>query len=189
MGLWFLLCRWQVFFGSVLVYRVSASVCQKRCCWLVILQHWCHFSSIPICYWCPPIPFDGHFFSWDVEEFVHWGSVSWSNRVCAVVMLISVDFMCPAISGALVPFFFLGGLLKCGQFSGRSRKLHPRSNYNPASACRHIKNMVFRFFSRPEFPLSMRLTFGCVSVVVLEYAAMSWILLSALSIVRAMRLA
>ena len=44
-----------------------------------------------------------------MEEFVHWGSVSWSNRVHVIVTLISVNLMCPAISGAICTFPFKAG--------------------------------------------------------------------------------
>ena len=111
MGLCFLLCRWQVFvpWGWVLVYWAPASVCQKWCSWLVIVLHLCQFLSLSICHWCPPIRLEGQFFFlWDAKAFVHWGRVSWSNRVC-VVMLISVDLMCLAISGGLSTFPFQAG--------------------------------------------------------------------------------
>ena len=56
------------------------------------------------------------FFSWYAEEFVHWGSVSWSNRVCVVVMLIFINLKCPAISGALSAFPFQAGYWKVASF-------------------------------------------------------------------------
>ena len=144
-GYVFLLCRWQVFVlcGSVLVYWAIASACQKRCGWLVILQHLCKFPSLPICHWCQPISLEGHF----SEMRKNWCTevVSPEVIVCVVVMFNSIDLMYPAISGALRTFLFRQATEMWPIF-WQKLQVTSWSDDNLMSACRHIENMVFRFF-------------------------------------------
>ena len=119
---------------------------------------------------------------------MHWGSVSWSDRVCVVVMLISVDLMCPAISGALSTFPFQAGCWNVTSFLAEAASCIPEATIIRWVLAVKSKTCFF-VFPRPEFPPSMRLIFGWVSVVVLEQAAMTRTFLSSFSITRAICLA
>ena len=165
-----------------------ASVCQKLCCRVsdtaspVSISISAHLSLLPT------NTIRGSFFLWDAEEFVHWGSVSWSNRVCVVVMLIPVNLMCPAIHSALSTFFlFQADCWNVANFLAEVASCIPEATIIWWVLAVTSKTW-FSLFPQPEFPLSMQLMFGYVSVVVLEQAAMLWTFLSALSIARAIRL-
>ena len=122
------------------------------------------------------------------EEFVHWGSVSWSYKVCVVVMRLSVDLMYTAISGALSTFTFHAGCWNGAVFPAEVTSSIPEAILIRRVLAVTSKTRFF-VFSSIEICSVDAAYFCCVIVVVLEQAAVSWTFLSALSIARAICLA